>query len=114
MLKQNTRESAIRREEFHDLLREWLDESLENRVGEAESHAGNAWLWVRHGGDHYFLDSTSTRAGVRQYIQLVNESRGDPEWSMLSSMPDVRERVAVGRGRRIIEGFEFYRHLPER
>lgn len=114
MLQQNTRESAVRREQFHELLRHWLDESLEERVGDSDSHAGTAWLWVRHGGDHFYLDAGSTRAGVRQYIHVVDASRGDPAWSTSSTAPDVRSRAAVGRNRQIIEGFDFYRHLPER
>jgi hypothetical protein len=114
MLPQNTRESAIRREEFHQLLQDWLDDSFDNRIGDPESHAGTAWLWVRHGGDHFYLNAGSTRAGIREYVNQVTGSRGDPEWSTPSQEAGVRERVAVGRSRRIIDGFEFYRHLPER
>jgi hypothetical protein len=114
MLEQNTRESAIRREEFHTLLRTWLDDSLDDVVGDAESHAGGAWLWVRHGGDHFYLSAGTSRAGVRQYIRLVDEAEGDPEWAMQNAPAGVRDRVAVGRSRQIIDGFEFYRHVPGR
>lgn len=114
MLQQNTRESAIRREDFHRALRTWLDESLDDRIGDPESHAGNAWLWVRHGGDHYYLNADTTRDGIRRYVRLVADDGGDPDWTMKDSEEGVRERVAVGRDRRIIDGFEFYRHLPSR
>jgi hypothetical protein len=114
MLRQNTRESAVRREEFHNVLRAWLDESLEDRVGDSESHAGSAWLWVRHAGDHFYLKADSNRAGIREYIRVVEENRGDPEWSLQNTAPGVRDRVAVGRSRKVIDGFEFYRHLPAR
>jgi hypothetical protein len=33
---------------------------------------------------------------------------------MERSIAGVRERVAVGKDRQIIEGFEFYRHVPTR
>jgi hypothetical protein len=114
MLPQNTRESAIRREEFHAVLQTWLDESLDNYVGDPGHHAGPAWLWVRHGGDHFYLNAETTRAGVRRYLRAVTESGGDPAWTMERSIAGVRERVAVGKDRQIIEGFEFYRHVPTR
>jgi hypothetical protein len=114
MLPQNTRESALRREEFHQVLQTWLDDSLDNYVGEPDSHTGPAWLWVRHGGEHYYLNADSTRGGVRRYLQLVETSRGDPHWSLRDSVAGIRDRVAVGRDDEIIEGFEFYRHVPGR
>jgi hypothetical protein len=114
MLQQNTRESAIRREEFHDTLRAWLDDSFDARAGDPDSHAGLAWLWVRHGGDHYYLSSDSTRDGIRGYMRAVEESRGDPEWSTDPTDDDVGNRVTVGRDGRVIDGFEFFRHVPGR
>ena len=36
MLPQNTRESALRREEFHQTLQHWLDESFDNFVGDPD------------------------------------------------------------------------------
>jgi len=113
MLPQNTRESALRREEFHTALQHWLDESFDNHAGEVNSHAGPAWLWVRHGGEHYYLAANSTRAGIRAYLHLVKEAGGDPAWTPASS-PRVRDRVAVGPGRQIVVGFEFYRHAQSR
>ena len=110
---QNTRESAIDREQFHQLLRSWLDESFDNRIGE-ESHSGSAWLWVRHGGDHFYLDADSTRAGIRRYLAVVDQSRGDPEWFTNHSNGEARDRVSIGRDRQIIAGFDFYRHVPRR
>jgi hypothetical protein len=113
-LRQNTRESAVRREEFHALLRAWLDESFRSCVGDPESHAGPAWLWVRHGGDRYYLSSDSTRAGVAAYLELVDESGGEPVWSTVSSVAGIRDRVGVGPLGEAIEGFGFFRHLPTR
>jgi hypothetical protein len=69
---------------------------------------------VRHGGEHYYLSADSTRGGVRRYLQLVETSRGDPHWSLRDSITGIRDRVAVGRDDEIIEGFEFYRHVPGR
>lgn len=114
MMPQNTRESALRREEFHEVLRHWLDESFDDRTGDPDSHAGQAWLWVRHGGDHFYLSALSTRAGIRHYMNLVDDAGGDPTWSMPHETGEVRDRVAVGRGRHVIDGFEFYRHVPQR
>jgi hypothetical protein len=114
MLPQNTRESALRREEFHDVLRSWLDDSLDQWVGDPQSHAGMAWIWVRHGGNHFYLNADSSRTGVRQYLHVVQQSSGDPDWSMPQSAAGIRDRVVVGRDHRIIEGFEFYRHVPTR
>lgn len=113
-IHQNTRESAVRREEFHALLRSWLEESFSPSIGDPESHAGPAWLWVRHGGDRYYLASDSTREGVARYLELVGESGGDPVWSTVTSVPGVRDRVAVGSPGETIQGFEFFLHLPPR
>lgn len=114
MLPQNTRESALRREDFHQALKHWLDESYDSRVGDADSHAGPAWLWVRHGGNHYYLNAGSTREGVRSYLRAVAENDGDPKWSMQPADEESRERVAVGDAGEVIDGFEFYRHVPRR
>jgi hypothetical protein len=114
MLARNTRESALRREDFHHALRQWLDDSFDGCAGDATDHAGPAWLWVRHGGAHYYLTAGATRAGIREYMNEVTASAGDPEWSLQSSAPGVRDRVAVGPQRRIIDGFDFYRHVPGR
>ena len=114
MLEQNTRESALRREEFHRALRVWLDDSFDDLVGDPGSHAGTAWLWVRHGGDRYYLQANSRRAGIRQYINLVEESKGDPDWALTGQTGEDRERVAIGRNREMIDGFEFYRHASQR
>jgi hypothetical protein len=114
MVPQNTRESALRREAFHQLLQTWLDDSFDARVGDPESHTGPAWLWVRHGGSHFYLNADSTRTGIRQYLHMVEENSGDPEWVLQTSIDGVRDRVAIGQEQEVIEGFEFYRHVPER
>jgi hypothetical protein len=114
MIKQNTRESAIRRDEFHQVLQSWLDESFDNQVGDAEHHAGPAWLWVRHGGEHFYLHASSTRSGVREYLRLVADADTEVDWQTEHSGSAVRDRVAVGPAGAIIEGFELYRHVPRR
>jgi hypothetical protein len=114
MLEQNTRESAVRREEFHEILRTWLDDSLDDVIGDPDNHAGQAWLWVRHGGDHFYLDGASNRAGVRSYVRLVEKAGGDPEWTIHRAEAGSRDRIAIGRDRTFIEGFDFYRHTPGR
>ena len=114
MFPQNTRESAARREEFHQALQSWLDESFDDRIGDPETHGGLAWFWVRHAGDHFYLNADSTRSGVREYMGIVKANGGDPRWSMRGSTPGIRDRVAVGAKRKIIDGFEFYRHVPAR
>ncbi len=114
MLPQNTRESAVRREEFHQALKTWLDDSLDDRIGEPESHAGLAWFWVRHGGDHFYLNADSSRTGIRRYLRMVTASAGDPVWSMRTFVPGIRDRVGVGPDAEVIDGFEFYRHVPTR
>jgi hypothetical protein len=114
MILHNTRESAIRREAFHRVLEAWLDDSYEDQVGEADHHAGPAWLWVRHGGEHYYLDAAATRPGVREYIRLVRAAGEEIEWHRSDPDAATRQRVAVGGGRASIDGFEFYHHMPRR
>jgi hypothetical protein len=111
MLQQNTRESAVRREEFHRILKDWLDESFDDRVGDDTSHAGPAWLWVRHGGRHFHLNAGTTRAGVRNYLKAVEQNGGDPRWSTRHSADT---RVTIGPGSRVIEGFEFHQDASRR
>lgn len=114
MLMQNTRESALRREEFHEVLKAWLDDSFDDRATDADSHAGTAWLWVRHGGAHFYLAATSTRSGIRAYIRLVDSAAGNPDWSALPTGDPTRERVAFDRDGLTIDGFDFYEYMPQR
>jgi hypothetical protein len=114
MIGRNTRESALRQDEFHTVLQRWLDESFDDRVGDPTTHAGPEWLWVRHGGNHFYLHADSTRAGVREYLHVVAECGGDADWHLQSSVPGIRDRVVVGDEERIVDGFDFYRHVPER
>jgi hypothetical protein len=114
MLMRNTRESALRREEFHRVLQDWLDESFDDCIGEDEGHAGSAWLWVRHGGDHFYLHAGCTRTGVREYMRAVIAGAGEVEWQVRDGTSDVRDRVAIGRAGQHIDGFDFFRHVPRR
>lgn len=114
MMMRNTRESAIRRDEFHQVLQDWLDDSFDDRVGEDDSHAGSAWLWVRHGGDHFYLHADSTRSGIREYLRSVAAANGEVDWHVQNSDSDVRDPVTIGRARQEIDGFDFYRHVPRR
>jgi hypothetical protein len=114
MMMHNTRESAIRRDEFHRILQEWLDDTFEEHVGEAEHHAGSAWLWVRHGGEHYYLDAAATRSGIREYLRMVSASTGEIPWQTVKSQTGQRDVVNVGTRVTPIEGLELYRHVPRR
>jgi hypothetical protein len=113
MIMQNTRESALRRDEFHRILQEWLDESLDECAGDELSHSGPAWLWVRHGGNHFYLHASSTRTGIRAYLRLVGEEGGEPAWSVQET-PASGDRVGVGRSCEIIEGFDLYHQTASR
>jgi hypothetical protein len=115
MIMRNTRESALRRDTFHQVLQRWLDESFDEHIGETYNHAGPAWLWVRHGGEHYYLDALSTRAGIREYLHVTATQEGEVEWHVHGAAPNpVRERVSVGAKHLNIDGFDFYRHVPRR
>ncbi len=114
MVIQNTRESAVRREEFHTELRHWLNDSFETTIGDPETFGGKPWLWVRHGGDHFYLDADSSRDGVRRYLRIVDEQEGNPDWTMVPVEPGIRERVAIGRERETVIGFFFFHHLTLR
>jgi hypothetical protein len=109
MIKHNTRRDA-----FHQILQAWLDESFDNQVGDAGNHAGPAWLWVRHSGEHFYLDASATRCGIRNYLRFVDAARGEVDWQLLRFGDPLRERVTIGPTGMTIEGFEFYRHVPRR
>jgi phage terminase large subunit-like protein len=114
MITPNTRESAIRRDEFHRVLQAWLDDTFDDRAGDVDSHAGSAWLWVRHRGEHYYLDAAATRDGIREYLRTVRTGSGEVEWQTDDSASDPRELVTIGRARTHIDGLELYRHVPRR
>jgi hypothetical protein len=109
MIQHNTRESAIRREEFHAELRAWLDDSLEGTVGDPTAYGGPAWLWVRHGGSTFYLDAESGRDGVRSYLRMVEAEGGDPDWTVVEDADSGVERVGFGPRCEQIPGFLFYR-----
>jgi phage terminase large subunit-like protein len=114
MIMHNTRESAIRRDEFHRVLQDWLDETFDDAAGDADNYAGSAWLWVRHGGKYFYLDASATRGGVREYLRIVAGGRGEVEWQLASPTSALCDRITVGPARTSIEGFNFYRHGPRR
>jgi hypothetical protein len=114
MIMHNTRESAVRRDVFHEVLQAWLDDSFDASVGDVENHAGPAWLWVRHGGEHFYLHATATRSGVREYLRIVSGTDGEIEWDAATETAPTNGRVAIGPARTMIDGFELYRHLPRR
>jgi hypothetical protein len=114
MLMHNTRESAIRRVEFHDVLQQWLDESFDDQAGDPGHHGGPAWLWVRHGGEHYYLHAASTRSGIREYLRLIAAAGSEIAWNAPSSTAPLRERVTLGQTGGSIEGFDLFRHVPRR
>jgi hypothetical protein len=114
MIEQNTRESALRRDAFHRVLQAWLDDTFDVAIGDPDAHAGPAWLWVRHGGHHYWLHAASTREGVREYMHLVRASGGDPIWSTVRAPAAHHGRAAFGPDRRVIEGFELVKDSSRR
>lgn len=98
---------AISKREFHSRLRSWLLNTQENMIGDAE-RGQEAWVHVLHAATVYRLNSDTKRAGVAEYLELVNRHGDDLKWSTTQNRDGKPNAVAYGPDASRIQRFYLY------
>jgi len=103
--------------EFHARLLRWFRETDEPVIGDPDTDRRTAWLWIRDGHRLARLFADTTREAVAGYLELLNENRGELEWTVVPSAAGQWTKIAMGPDRSVIDGFHLYvdpRTLPRR
>jgi hypothetical protein len=103
--------------EFHARLVRWFRETGEPVIGDPDTDRRTAWLWVRDGHRLTRLFADTTREAVGRYLDLLNENRGELDWTVVPSAAGQWTKIALGPDRVVIDGFHLYadpRTLPRR
>jgi hypothetical protein len=111
------RSDWITKLEFHSRLLHWFRDSDEPVIGDPEADRRTAWLWVRDGHRLARLFADTTREAAGAYLELLNENRGELEWSVVPSAAGHLTKIALGPDQVVIDGFHLYvdpRTLPRR
>ena len=108
-MRRNSRESPLKRPEFHAALGEFLD-SGRPTVGDAK-FGQTAWVCVKHLGNRYYLNSDTSAEGVAAYLELVEAHGQDLKWSAIDNARGRANKAAFGPDQAIVEGFYLYRQL---
>lgn len=93
---------------FQDLLRDWYDNSNEERIGDPNLRGQLAWIWVIDGTKKYHLNSDTKRVAVKEYLDLIKREGSDIEWQIVLNNRGKLNKVAFGGEKQTIKGFYFY------
>lgn len=107
------RKSALPRDEFHEALRAWHADAMEDDVVRAPAplyedvYDGDDWVWVKHLGNRYYLHADTRYEGVTRYLGLLDAEGESLRWQ---AAPGSGERqVTFGADGAEIEGFRLLR-----
>jgi hypothetical protein len=98
---------AVARPEFDALLRAWHSHSDDHTIGDADFGQA-AWIHVHDGSTVYRLNADTTRAGVEEYLRLLDKHEGDLEWSIVPNRNGRDNAVAFGPDRQRPRYFYLY------
>jgi hypothetical protein len=109
-VERNTKESALKREEFHERLRAWQAHAdVGDEVAGGQAHARAPWVWVKHLGNRYYLHADASYEGVTEYLALVERHGESMRWSVLENERGNLNKAAFGPDQDVIPGFYLYR-----
>ena len=109
----NTRGRPIRREEFHENLREWFEGAEPgDTIGDTSEHNQKPWVWIRDLGHWYHLNADSRYEGIRDYLAMLDAHGGMLKWGVVPNETTGRENKAVfGPNGKPVKGMYLYRDL---
>lgn len=90
------RDQALRKSEFHQRLRDWLDNTHESVIGPEGIRGQTGWVYVRDGSDVFVLNADSRRKGVDGYLQMVSLHGNDLHWAITESQRGNMTAVVYG------------------
>lgn len=99
---------SIDKQTFHNLLRDWFENSTEEIIGDPNVRGQLAWIWVSDGTQKYHLNADTKRLAVKEYLDLVEEYGNVIEWQIVPNNRGKLNKVAFGSDRQTIKGFYFY------
>ncbi|HXG85140.1 MAG TPA: hypothetical protein VNI84_14060 [Pyrinomonadaceae bacterium] len=100
--------SPINKQSFHNLLKDWFENSTEERIGDPNVRGQLAWIWVSDEAKKYHLNADTKRVAVKEYLELVKQLGNDIEWQIVLNNRGKLNKVAFGSNKQSIKGFYFY------
>lgn len=87
---------AIGREEFHHVLKDWIENSDEDIIGDPAEPGVKAWIHTKEPGRLFRLHADTPRHAVENYLELVARQREDVEWVVVPNNRGKLNAVAFG------------------
>lgn len=107
-LPRNSPVTAVSRQRFDVLLRDWLARARRgSTVGEVGSYGGKAWLWVDDGDGEYHLNADSDTFGVASYLSYLDSFSEHP-WVVVENRRGRKNKVVFGPNQIPLSGFHLY------
>jgi hypothetical protein len=96
MTRITNRNEALTKQQFHEELRQWLENSTEMTIGEPGKSKGRPWVIVLDQDRFFHLDADTTRQAVWSYLHSVEKYGEDLAWTVRKATRGVRVQVAFG------------------
>ncbi len=106
-LERVARADAIKKPEFHRRLREWLGAG-DDRVGDPRVDGRTAWIWIKDMGRLANLHADQGRAGIEEYLALVDQYGDHIAWNEGVSSRGRPSKIAVGPERVVLPSLYLY------
>jgi hypothetical protein len=107
------RRNALSKTEFHQRIRDWLQNTDDTVIGPEDSkYARTGWV-VRDRSDILVLNADTPRAAVNRYMGLVSQYGNDLRWDRAESERGNMTAVAYGPEKLRCKSFYLYYVSPE-
>jgi hypothetical protein len=101
---------AISKAEFHSRLQAWERDTQEPAVGDPALPGITPWLFIRDGALTFRLHADTKRAGVAEYLSLVDQSGASLEWHVVANSKGNPNAAAFGPDKIRVRGLYLYLH----
>jgi hypothetical protein len=103
------RSEALSKSEFHQRIRDWLDNTDHKVIGpEGIKYHRTGWVHVRDGSNILVLNADTPRDAVDRYLQMVNRFGNDWQWNRAESQRGKMTAVEYGPDKLRCKSFYFY------
>ena len=109
-MERNTKESALKREQFHEELRDWFQNAAPgDEIAGGAAHPRAPWVWAKHLGNRYYLHADTSYEGVAGYLRLLDMHGEALRWSVIENERGNLNKAAFGPDQEVFSGFYLYR-----
>ena len=84
------------RQEFHLALKDWIENSDEDIIGDPGKPGVQAWIHTKESGRLFRLHADTPRHAVENYLELVARQGENVEWVVVSNNRGKLNAVAFG------------------